>query len=327
MSRLVTSSPHSGSTTVSPAATRSFSIFPKSRNSSSYLTVPRPLTIATTRLPASCGLSASSLADQEFGQFGGGGHGVIGNARFAVDAQAEGHVPRRDSEQRRVRAGQRAAVEGHTQRAGAVVRPDGEPFDVVQVQSRFGGGSGDLEHCQVAGDAAPLLDLVQRGAGDVVGDQDCAGFNAFGVEAQLGLAEVQDVTGIVAVAQQHAAAGVGRLGHAVDLAGRGRGEHVAAGRGGGQSRSHEAGEGGVVPGAAADHQGNLPGRDLGGADDAAVDTGNVPAVGRNKAVQCLIREISGIVEDLGHGSSLNPCWRTNAVDRRSAGSDGAAAPK
>ena len=60
MSRLVTSSPHSGSTTVSPAAVRSFSILPKSRNSSSYLTVPRPLTIATTRLPASSGLSARS---------------------------------------------------------------------------------------------------------------------------------------------------------------------------------------------------------------------------------------------------------------------------
>src|SRR6476469_2183981 len=70
-----------------------------------------------------------------------------------------------------------------------------------------------------------------------------------------------------------------------------------------------------MPGTAADHQGHLPGGDFGGADDAAVDAGHIAAVGRNEAVQCLIREVSGIVEDLGHGSSLNPCWRTNAVGR------------
>ena len=149
-------------------------------------------------------------------------------------------------------------------------------------------------------------DLLQRGAGDVVGDQDRAGLDALGVQAQLGLAEMQHVPGVVAVAQQHPAAGVGGLGHPVDLAGRGRGEHVPARRAGGQAGPDEAGEGRVVPGAAADHQGDLPGRDLGGADHAAVDTGHVAAVGRHEAVQCLIREISGIVEDLGHGSSLNP---------------------
>ncbi len=231
MSRLVTSSPHSGSTTVSPAAVSSFSILPKSRNSSSYLTVPRPLTIATTRVPASSGLSARSLRDEQFGQFRGGGHRVLGDARFAVDAQAQGHLSRGDREQRRVGSRQGAAVERHAEGPGAVVGPDGQPFDVVQVQPGFGGGAGDLEDRQVAGDAAALLDLVQRGAGDVVGDQDGAGLDAFGVEAQLGLAEVQDVAGVVAVAQQHAAAGVGGLGHPVDLAGRGRGEHVAAGRG------------------------------------------------------------------------------------------------
>ena len=205
-----------------------------------------------------------------------------------------------------------AAVEGHAEGTGAVVGPDGEPFDGVEVQPRFGGGAGDLEDRQVSGDAAALFDLVQRGAGDVVRDEDGAGFDAFGVEPQLGLAEVEHVAGVVAVAQQHAAAGVGGLGHPVDLAGRRRGEHVAAGRAGGQARSHQAGEGRVVAGAAADHQGHLPGRHLGGADDAAVHPGNVAAVGRHKAVQCLIREVSGVVEDLGHGSSLNPCWESSA---------------
>ena len=132
-------------------------------------------------------------------------------------------------------AGQRAAVEGHAERTGAVVGLDGEALDVVQVQSRLGGGAGDLEDGQVAGDAAALLDLLQRGAGNVIGDQDRAGLDALGVEPELRLAEVQDVAGVVAVAEQHSAAGVGGLGYAVDLAGGGRGEHVAAGGGGGQA--------------------------------------------------------------------------------------------
>ena len=136
---------------------------------------------------------------------------------------------------------------------------DGEALHLVQVQAGLGGGARDLEDREVAGDAAALLDLVQRGAGDVIGHQHGARLDAFSVEPQLGLAEVQDVAGVVAVAEEHAAAGVGGLGHAVDLPGGGRGEHVAAGGGCRQAGSDESGEGRVVSGAAADHEGHLAG--------------------------------------------------------------------
>ncbi|MCY1229773.1 hypothetical protein D9M72_421580 [compost metagenome] len=252
-------------------------------------------------VPGVVGLVLQEPGDQQFGEFGGGGHGVFGDARLAVDAEAQRHLPGGHVEQRRVRSRQRAAVECHAQGTGAVVGPDGQTFDGVEVQSCFRRGTGNLEDRQVPGNAAALLDLVQRSAGDVVRDQDGAGFDALGVKPQLGLAEVEHVAGVVAVAQQHAAARVGGLGHPVDLAGCRGSEHVATGGARGEARSHEACEGRVVAGSAAHHQGHLAGGHLGGADHAAVHPGDVPAVGCHKAVQCLIREISGVVEDLGHG--------------------------
>ncbi len=294
---------------MSPAATRS--VFDLAEEQEQLVVLDRAEAV-DDRHDALAGvvrLVGEQPGDEEFGERGGGRHRVFGDARFAVDAQAQGHLPGGDVEEGFAGAGEGAAVEGDAEGTGAVVGPDGQPFDVVQVQSGFGGGAGDLEDRQVPGDAAALVDLVQGCAGDVVGDQDGAGLDAFGVEPELRLAEVEDVPGVVAVAEQDAAAGVGGFGHPVDLSGGGGREHVPARRGGGQAGPDQAGEGRVVAGAAADHQGHLPGGDLGGADDAAVHPGDVAAVGGDKAVQCLIREVGWVVEDLGHGSSLNPWWK------------------
>jgi len=141
---------------------------------------------------------------------------------------------------------ERAALERHPQRAGTVIGFDGEPLDVVEVQSSLGGGAGDLEDRQVTGDAPALPDLVLRGTGDVVRNCYGARFDALGVQAQLGLAEVQDVACVVAVAEQDAAASVGCLGHPVDLPGGRRSEHVAACGGRCQPGAYQAGEGRVV---------------------------------------------------------------------------------
>ena len=68
-----------------------------------------------------------------------------------------------------------------------------------------GGGGGDFEDRQVAGDAASLVDLVGGGAGDVVGDGERDSSECRCRSSRFRrLTEVQHVTGVVAEAQQHA---------------------------------------------------------------------------------------------------------------------------
>src|SRR4029453_3587767 len=109
-------------------------------------------------------------------------------------------------------------VEGHAQGPGPVVGLDGQTLDVVKVQSRFGGGACDLEDCEVACDPAALLSLIDRGTGDVVCDGDSPRFNALGVQAELRLAEVQDIASVISVAEQNSTSSIGRFGHAAHLA-------------------------------------------------------------------------------------------------------------
>ena len=77
-------------------------------------------------------------------------------------------------------------------------------------QSLLCGGAGDLEDREVPCDAAAFL-TARRGAGDVVGDQDDAGFDP-GVEAGWACRS-SCVARVVAEGEQHAAAGVGGPGH------------------------------------------------------------------------------------------------------------------
>ncbi len=131
---------------------------------------------------------------------------------------------------------------------------------------------------------------------------------------------MQDVTGVVAVHQQHSGAAVRGLGHRVDLPGGGRGEDVADGRAVGEPPADQAGEGGVVAGAAADDHGDLAGRGGRGPDDSAGDRPHPAPVRGGEALQRLVGEGGGVVEQAGHPmASLAWCsaaagssvlWRT-----------------
>ena len=58
----------------------------------------------------------------------------------------------------------------------------GHPLDIVEVGALLGSGTGATEYGEVPGDAAALGDVVGRGAGDVVGDDEVAGVDALGLQ-------------------------------------------------------------------------------------------------------------------------------------------------
>ena len=208
-----------------------------------------------------------------------------------------------DGEQRVVRAGQGAAAEGDAEGTGAVIGALRDFHRRVHRVARIGGRGGYLEDGEVAGDAAAFGAFGERRGGDVVGDGDAAAVDAVLAEAVLGLVEVQDVAGVVAVAEQHAAAVVGGLRHVVDLLRRRRGEKVSHRRAVREALAHQAGERRVVAGAAADHQRHRIRGALRVADHAAGNALHPAAVGGNQAVDHLVSEGCWFIEEAGHGSS------------------------
>ena len=225
---------------------------------------------------------------------------LIAHARFAVDAQAHAHVARGHMEQRLGRAGQGGAVEGDAEGAGGVVRLPRDPLGLVQARAGLDRSARDLEHRQVAGDTAAVPVILGSVGDDVVADLDDPHVDAFGAQLLRRPAEVKHVPGVVAEAEDHAAAVLRVAGHRVDLRGRGRGEDVAAGRAVAHARAHPAREGGVVAGAAADHEGRLALRGLGRPHHAAVDDRDMVGVGRGEACDRLGREGGRIVEEVRH---------------------------
>jgi hypothetical protein len=122
--------------------------------------------------------------------------------------------------------------------------------------------------------------------------------------------EVEDVAGVVAVAQEDAAAGVGGQGDGDDLLGGGGGEHVADDGAVGHAGSDPAGEGGIVPGSAADYNGDLPGSGWSGADETAWHRLHVLGERGGEPRQCLTGEVGRIIVDLGHRClQVKGCWR------------------
>ena len=207
-----------------------------------------------------------------------------------MDAEADRHAALGHAEQGRLRAGERAAGEGDAEGAGALVRELREPGDLGEVAARLRGGGGDAEDGEVAGDAAALVLLVGSGREDVVGDGHGLAGDPFGAEAVLRGVEVEHVAGVVAVAEEHAAAVVGGLGDRDDLLRRGRGEEVPHRRAVRESGSDESAEGGVVARPAADDDGDLAVGHDGAADDPSGDAADRAAVGRDEAVDHLVGE-------------------------------------
>ncbi|MPM83978.1 hypothetical protein SDC9_131048 [bioreactor metagenome] len=123
-------------------------------------------------------------------------------------------------EQRLRGARQRAAVEGHAERAGAIIGSPGEFGDLVDGVAALGGGAGNLEDDHIAGHAAAFAGVIARSGGHVVGDLDGAHVVALGAQTFGGLAEMQHIAGVVAIGDDDAATVVGGLRDGVGLGGR-----------------------------------------------------------------------------------------------------------
>ena len=176
-----------------------------------------------------------------------------------------------------------------------VVTPD----DFVQVGGHGGHPAGDLDHEQVAGDSAPLVDALERRGSHVVPDPHRLDPDALVGGHFGGHVEVQDVAGVVAVEIEHPFALVQGLGERQDDVGRWRGEDVAAGSAVPQVFADEPVEERLVAAAAADQQADLA---LGqrGLDQGvdALQLLDLPVIGLDQPFQELRHDILGIVDDL-----------------------------
>ena len=151
-----------------------------------------------------CGQFGEQPAHQQFGEALRGRRGQVFETRLAVDAESDGHRAGRDGEERLIRARQRATAEGDAERTRAIVGEAGESLDLVERHPGLGCGTSDLEHDQVARDAAAAVPVGGGCAGDVVGHHDGAHVVALAAQPFFGLPELQDVAGVVAVAEQDA---------------------------------------------------------------------------------------------------------------------------
>ena len=165
--------------------------------------------------------------------------------------------PGAQGEQGRGGSGWCAAGEGDAERGGPLVDAVGDGRNAVKVVAGVRGGGCDFDDDEVAGGATAQGPVLGWRGGQVVGDDDRAGGHSGGDELVTRGVEVEHVAGVVAVAQEDAAAGVGGQGDRDDLLGGGGGEDVAYDGAVGHARADPAGEGGIVSGSAADDDGNL----------------------------------------------------------------------
>lgn len=110
-----------------------------------------------------------------------------------MDTEPDAHLAVGDGEERVVGTGKRAPGEGDTHRAGALVGPSGHAFDLVQADALLGGGTGDLEDREVAGDPPKFGALGRRGGRDVISHRDDAKINSLEADPVGRLAEMDDV--------------------------------------------------------------------------------------------------------------------------------------
>src|SRR5690606_23641466 len=140
-------------------------------------------------------------------------------------------------------------------------------------------------------DAAAVVVPVGGRGGDVVGHQEDGDVRALGAQAAGGRTEVEHVAGVVAERDEDACARVGGAAHVEHLAGRRGREDVAADGGVGQAVADQAGEGRVVPGPAADDDGDLARAGAVRAGDAAGDGTEPARVGLDETAQGLGDEV------------------------------------
>ena len=217
-----------------------------------------------------------------------------------MDPQTDPHTSVRYREQWPGGAGQGAAGEGDSETARGRVRLGENTLDLLESQPSLGGGAGDLEDREVARDAAPLLQLVLRPGGDVVGYHQGVGVDALGAEPLDGLPEMEDITSVVPKAHQDARAAVRGLEDGIRLRARGGAEDVPAHSAVGEAVPDPAREGRVVARAAAIDDGDLSLRGRGRAHHPAVDGFDVAFVGGDESLEGLSGEIRRVIDQARH---------------------------
>lgn len=98
----------------------------------------------------------------------------------------------------------------HADRARPLIGQPRQPVDLIQRHASLRCSTCDLVHDQISCYAAAQVGLGRCSGGDVVADYDRPAVDPLGAQALLRPVEVQPVTGIVAVAEQDACAGVER---------------------------------------------------------------------------------------------------------------------
>ena len=93
-----------------------------------------------------------------------------------------------------------------------------DPLHNVEGQTGVRRGAGDFENGQPAGNASPVLRLVEWGTGNVVSYDDGACIDPSFPETLFGLTELHPVAGVVPVTEQHPAAALNGSREMVGLA-------------------------------------------------------------------------------------------------------------
>jgi hypothetical protein len=120
------------------------------------------------------------------------------------------------------------------------------------------------------------------------------------------LAEVQHVTGVPAEDEDHAGAVLRGAGHRADLLRGGGGEQVAHRCAVRHTGPDQPAEGRVVSRPAADDDGDCPRSAIHRAHHTALDATHSSRIRHHEAVQHLLGECGGVVEQTGHGESSLP---------------------
>ena len=163
------------------------------------------------------GLLGEKRIEQQIGDLSGRAEFTVPNARLTVNTEPHSHRILFDMEQRLVGAGQGAPVESQAERSGGVVGLPRNSLGLVDVGAGLDGRACDLEDRQIAGDAATVAMVVRTVGGDVVTDGDDADVDSFVPQFLCGQAEVQDVAGVIAEAEDDAASVLGVAHHRVHL--------------------------------------------------------------------------------------------------------------
>ena len=225
---------------------------------------------------------------------------LLGDARLAMNAEADRHLTIGNDEQRLAGARQRAAAKGDAEGDGAAVGDPRQPLHIVERHAGLRGRAGDLEDDDVARDAPAQRGAFGGRAGDIVGDRQDARVDALGGQTPRRRAEVEHVAGVIAEAEQHPAAAIGQPGDPRDRARRGRGENVAGDSGVGETGADIARESGIVTGAAADDDRHFAGRRRRGAQNASRRERHIAAIGRGETAKGFSSEALGLVVHKRH---------------------------